>query len=452
MNGKLLYGCLAIVVLGLSFPARAESSTMREILLKSLGGALYSDQDLSLWKNQSCKSCHHPRAGFADPDNADNPKEMPVSDGSDTALFGGRNAPTASYAGFSPKLHWNAEDGLFIGGLFWDGRASGLSSTVTGGLGDGPTGDPLADQAKGPFLNPVEMALADELDVVEVVRSSSYAWLFQVVFPGVLYNDDKVGVAYDNIAESIAAFERSSAVNRFNSRFDGFVREQGGDVGSFGVEIDPSTGFRKYVGPPEGFKSVFFSHEEADGLALFNADSEVQAGIGTGENVGGACYRCHITERHDPKIYGRNATVDPNPLRDDGTYPPILTDFSYDNLGIPKSANPLIAGNPVDYGLGAAFRLSELDALNPAGDNEANERGKFKTPSLRNVAATAPYGHNGLFHDLKSIVHFYNVRDVESFPEPETPENVNTDELGNLGLSGEQEDRIILFLKTLTDG
>jgi cytochrome c peroxidase len=108
-------------------------------------------------------TCHRPSAGFADPENCISPALFPVSDGSDPALFGGRNAPEASYEGFRPVFHYDEVEELFVGGLFWDGRATGrMDITATGGLGDGPTGDPLADQAKGAFGNPVEMALTLE--------------------------------------------------------------------------------------------------------------------------------------------------------------------------------------------------------------------------------------------------------------------------------------------------
>lgn len=461
MVKKLLYVCVAMALVGLPFSAYGGDFAGRKIFLKTLGSALYKDANLSINGNQSCMSCHHPSAGFADPDNKADPANSPVSDGSINTLFGGRNAPTAAYAGFSPKLHWDAAGGLFIGGLFWDGRASGLDTTGTGDLGDGPTGDPLADQAKGPFLNSVEMALGSEAEVVNMVRYSWYAWLFETVFPGVLYDDTKIGVVYNHIATAIAAFERSLLVNRFNSKFDKFVMEQGGDVSNFGVEVDPTTGFRKYAGPPPGFRSRYFSYNEADGLALFNADSEIQLKTGTGSNLGGMCYLCHLTARHNPD-YGPNSTQSANPLRPDGTYPPLLTDFSYDNLGIPK--NPIIleltGSDETDYGLGAAGRVAELSVLNAGLAMDGNgiathEQGKHRVATLRDIDKTPPYGHNGFFPTLYSIVHFYNTRDNpwpgESFAPAEVPDTVNADELGNLGLSYEQEQKIVLFLKTLSD-
>ena len=116
-----------------------------------------------------------------------------------------------------------------------------------------------------------------------------------------------------------------------------------------------------------------------------------------------------------------------------------------DNIGVPKSTNPLIANNPVDYGLGGR---ADIAAKDPGG----SQLGKFKVSSLRNVAITAPYAHNGYFSSLEQIVHFYNTRDDGTWPAPEVPTNVNTAELGNLGLNESEEADLVAFLKTLTDG
>jgi len=80
--------------------------------------------------------------------------------------------------------------------------------------------------------------------------------------------------------------------------------------------------------------------------------------------------------------------------------------------------------------------------------------------TLRNIAVTGPYMHNGLFKDLKTVVHFYNTRDVEGAINPETGESweegevdatKNVNELGDLGLTDEEEDALVAFMKTLTD-
>jgi len=129
--------------------------------------------------------------------------------------------------------------------------------------------------------------------------------------------------------------------------------------------------------------------------------------------------------------------------------PPLFTDFTYDNLGVPKNPeNPYYylpkSLNPdgeqfVDLGLGSIVEKLE-------------ENGKFRVPTLRNVAVTAPYMHNGVFKTLRQVVVFYNTRDVGPWPAPEVPQNVNREELGDLGLAEQEVDAIVAFLRTLTDG
>jgi cytochrome c peroxidase len=95
--------------------------------------------------------------------------------------------------------------------------------------------------------------------------------------------------------------------------------------------------------------------------------------------------------------------------------------------------------NFIDFGL-AATTLDPLD------------KGKMKVPTLRNVTLTAPYFHNGVFNTLEEVVRFYSDRDKGGFDSPEVAQNVNRDELGNLGLSTEDVADLVAFLNTLTDG
>ncbi len=150
---------------------------------------------------------------------------------------------------------------------------------------------------------------------------------------------------------------------------------------------------------------------EKSGLALFNGK--------------GNCSACH------PSVSA------------DGKTPPLFTDFTYDNLGVPRNMEyPFYLMNPSPYpdkGLGAIV-------------NDPAQNGKFKVMTLRNIALTAPYSHNGYFKTLKEIVHFYNTRDIPGmWPPPDVSENVNMTELGNLGLTAQEEDDIVAFLQTLTD-
>ncbi|MEA1933583.1 MAG: cytochrome c peroxidase [Thermodesulfobacteriota bacterium] len=359
--------------------------------IEMLGKKIYMDENLSLNSNQSCKTCHHPAAGFADKENKKDPYNSVVSTGSDGFSVGGRNAPTAAYAGFSPVFHWDDTIGGYVGGMFWDGRATGETLQ-----------DPLAEQAQGPPLNPVEMAMPDADAVVAAVASSNYAGPFMEVFPETDFND--VGETYDNIARAIAAYERSSEITRFSSRFDQFWEACGIDVNTIDTETDLDT-----------LPQEILSERELEGLALFNDTHK------------GNCAACHLTTDY----------VDANSV----VFPPLFTDFTYDNLGIPKSDNPLIADNPVDCGLGGRNDIKK----------KGKQLGKFKVPTLRNIAKTPPYGHNGYFATLEDIVRFYNTRDVVDWDDPEVPENVNTEELGNLGLTPDEERSIVVFMRSLND-
>ena len=442
MLEKRIFLIFALATFFMASTAMAGNLSSIEIL----GKKLYNDTNLSLNGNQSCQTCHHQSAKFADPENRMDPVALPVSDGSDPTLFGGRNAPTAAYAGFSPPLDCDYDDegGLFCtGGLFWDGRATGLEETDTGGIevyGEetGPTMDPLADQAKGPFQNDVEMGLTPD-QVIAKVRTKQYATLFKNAFglgydifstPGhVLYND--IGIA-------IAAFERSTDVNKFSSRFDMFAVEQAGvDVSTIvlndtGVVVDAG-------GIP--ITSEVFTKQELQGLALFNSTNNNDGIYDPGE--GGNCAACHPSGPITEPTYSEDQTL--------------FTDFTYDNLGVPV--------NPVAYTLHYGYDknnwktdLGLYDTVTRLlGYTDAvadGTRGLFKVSTLRNVARTAPYAHNGFFATLTDIVNFYN--DREGFynakgTEAEVPDTMNMEELGNLGMSAQQVDAIVAFMNTLTD-
>ena len=360
MRKRILCCSLLLVSAALAAPVLAAGLTPTQ----QLGKVMYQDKDFSLNKTQSCQTCHHHISGFADPTNLRDPYNTMVSLGDDGVSKGGRNAPTSAYAGFSPPLYKNAE-GQYVGGMFWDGRATGLSKNL---------GDPLAEQAQGPPLNPVEMNMPDKKAVVEEVRKATYANLFRRVFgPASL---DDVDLAYDNIARAIAAYERSVEVQPFSSRFD---------AGQLSVQ-------------------------ETRGLELFKVN----------------CAKCHSLETTLAKR-------------------PLFTNYTYANIGVPN--NPKVAVDP-DPGLGGF--LASADAPEDFASDADAERGKFKTPTLRNVAFTAPYSHNGYFPTLKDIVWFKNTRDVADFV-PDVADNLNTTDLGNMGLTQGQVDDIVAFLLTLTD-
>jgi cytochrome c peroxidase len=368
---------------------RADAATLPP--LARLGRQIYTDTNLSEPKGQSCASCHDVRVGFTDPNKAE-----PTSRGAVRAMSTGRNSPPAGYADFSPPFHFDTESELWIGGQFWDGRASTLE-----------------EQAGGPFLGPVEMNNPSKQHVIDKVRKSAYARDFTKQFGAKAFDD--VDTAYRNLTVAIAAYERSKAFQRFNSKYDAYLLGQ--------ASLSPA---------------------EARGLALFNDPAK------------GNCAACHVSEPAR------------DPVSNEITQLPLFTDYSYDNLGVPKNPANRFYGLPasvnpagaawVDLGLGGR---SDMDL--------STEVGKFKVPSLRNIAVTGPYMHNGYFSSLRNVVEFYNARDVKPackgdkvseakavslgcWPAPEVATNVNRSELGNLGLTRREVDDIVAFMNTLTDG
>jgi len=378
--------------------------------IEELGKRLFFDSNLSDPAGQACSSCHEPVAGWSGPDSDFNDKGS-VYEGAVKGRFGNRRPPTAAYAGDSPVLHID-EEGTFVGGMFWDGRATGEE-----------LGDPLAEQAMGPFLNPLEQNIADKKSAVMVVRDSSYANLFKNVWgPDSLDWKNDIDGTYERIARSIAAFERSAEVNPYHSKFDDFwyqAKAKGLDVES----IDEANW--------KTFRKMGLEDEEVRGLMLFHTKE--------------LCSECHVLTPVNGK-------------------PPVFTDFTYDNLGVPKNPeNPFYTidkkWNPdgkewVDKGLGGF-----LEGTEKYKKYAAENYGKHKVPTLRNVdfrpteGFVKAYMHNGFFTTLKEVVHFYNTRDVAGtgWAPPEIGENVNKDELGDLGLTPEEEDAIVLFMKTLSD-
>jgi cytochrome c peroxidase len=344
---------------------------------EQLGKSLFFDKNLSDPPGEACAACHGPTVGWTGPDAKINAKGA-VYEGAVKGMFGNRKPPSAAYGGDSPVLHYDGT--TWVGGMFWDGRATGAT-----------LGDPLAEQAQGPFLNPREQNNASAQVVIDKVLVSSYKDLFlQVCTDSSVY--------YDCIGRSIAAYERSKEVSAFTSKYDLWLK-----------------GKAKLTG------------QERMGLDLFQGKAK--------------CSGCHV--------------------------PPLFTDFTYDNLGVPKNPkNPFYTeptGDPnfVDLGLGGYL-----------GAGYESENGKMKVPTLRNVDKrpnvlfVKAYSHNGYFKSLAGIVHFYNTRDVlrtcagkrgdlagvTCWPAPEYSATVNHTELGDLGLTRGEENALVAFLKTLSDG
>jgi len=403
----------------------------------TLGKSVFFDADLSSRGNQSCAFCHTPETGFTSP-REDFNMTGSVVEGSIPGRFGNAKPPTITYMSAAPVLHHRIEDGetLFVGGAFWNGRATGKK-----------LGTPVADQALQPFLNPLEMALPDAACVVRRVCSpqdpSTYPvrltdlWgedVCRITYPADIdarcadpsaripldeETRDRVEDTFSKVGLAVAAYEASSEINPFSSKFDMVLAGK-----------------------------AAFTEIENRGYELFKGK--------------GLCANCHV--------------LDAGPRGE----PPLLTDFTYDNLGVPRNPdNPFYkayaAFNPdgkswVDAGLGATLEKDPIYAA-----LAKSQMGKVKVPTLRNVdrrpspSFVKAFMHNGYFKSLKSVVHFYNTRDVKPrcndpmtreedalrlgcWPEPEVADNLNTDEMGDLQLTEEEEKAIVAFMKTLSDG
>jgi len=399
-----LIGCTASVKSESGKASLGQPQTLS--VIEQLGKNLFFDASLSEPPGQSCATCHDPAVGWTGP-KSDINQSGGVYPGAAHSRFGNRKPPSAAYATQSPPLYFDNEEEIFIGGNFWDGRATGWL-----------LGNPAAEQAQGPFLNPVEQNLSDAASVVGKVCRSGYGEKLRAIYGKSIC--DNVIDAYNAIGQAIAAYENSTEVNAFSSKYDYYLR-------------DP-------VRYP-------LSDQELLGLKLYEDDDK------------GKCSECH-----------------PSAPGDDGS-PPLFTDYSYDNLGLPKNPeNPTYRMpkefNPdgaawIDPGLGGF--LAGVPRFAPLADQN---HGLHKVPTLRNVDKrphddfVKAFGHNGMFKSLKEIVNFYNTRDVlpacettadarsgvNCWAQPEVAANLNTEELGNLGLTEDEEWAIVAFLQTLTDG
>jgi cytochrome c peroxidase len=423
---------------------RARTATLdhfQQVML--LGKIIFYDQQLSVNRNESCSFCHMPETGFAGSVSALNQTSASYP-GSVRTRFSVRRPQSHTYASYSPVLHYNQEQGDFVGGQFWDMRATGLRLDSA-----------LAEQAQGPPVNPVEMGLIDPACMVYRMSQRPYramaeqlwgAQAFSVRWPA---NANEVcdrpgpppesaplplhlgavdrGIAqatFDQIAEAIAAFEGSPEVNSFSAKYDYVM-----------------------AGKAE------FTPEEKAGYDLFR-------------NKTTHCNECH---------------------RDGGPgEEPLFTDFTASNLGLPRNPDLPFYQESAPDEFGYAANPAGIEYLDSgvggflAGRQNPNREwaamagsyfGKYKTPTLRNVDKrpradfVKAYMHNGYLKSLKEVVHFYNTRDtlpvcrpgdrgekVTCWQAPENPATMNRKQLGDLKLSAKQEDMLVAFLRALSDG
>jgi cytochrome c peroxidase len=446
--------------------------------IETLGELMNYDRHISPNRNVACASCHMPYAAFSGPIPTVN-LTMIAYPGSVHFRAGKRTPQRYTYSPFFPVLQYNQRQGAFFGGNFWDSRATGYKIR-----------NPDAEQSQGPPVDTQEHAFPDTACIVFRLSNAAYRPLFEQVFgkgslaisfpsntaeicttPGgaAVFGGDTMPVklsaadrtrsnnAYDHWAQSLDAYEQSVQVSAFSSKFDAFLAS----------------------------KYTFTANEKA-GYDLFRGK--------------GNCNSCHLD--------GRSTAPAPTaPNAEDTGVPadvtPVFTCFGSANLGLPLNprdaffyqttpdsfgftANPLGFGYR-DLGLGEFLRSGFGTWASPNASWRQfapKQDGRMQVSSARNVAMTPPqcptteapgpyfqkeFFHNGYIKSLKQLVHFYNTRDVFPFdvtsghcpagttekvncwPRPEVPGTMDMT-IGKLGLTDEEENQIVAFLRTLTDG
>jgi len=449
-------------------------------MVETLGELMNYDKNMSPGRNVACSSCHMPYVAFSGPIPSVN-LTMIAYPGTAHFRAGKRSAQRYTYAPFFPVLQFNEEQQLFFGGNFWDSRATGYLLR-----------NPDAEQAQHPPVDTQEMGNPDTACIAYKLSLAVYKPLFEQLYgedsldikfphnvaeicatPGgaTVFGTDttplklkpedrlKANEAFNHWGQALDAYEQSVQVSAFSSKYDAFLK-------------DP-------VANP-------LSADEMAGYNLFNGK--------------GNCNSCHLDARSTALTPGQTDT---------GNQPggaPVFSCFGSANEGLPL--NPRNAfyyqttpdffgfiGNPLgfscrDLGMGTFLRSGFGSAPNPNASwipQAPSVDGQFQVSSARNVAMAPPqcptteapgpyfqkeFFHNGYIKSLKQLVHFYNTRDVQGiafpdvtsghcpagtiervtcWPRPEVRNNIDMT-TGMLGLTDQEENQIVAFLMTLTDG
>ncbi|MBV6319339.1 cytochrome-c peroxidase [Duganella violaceipulchra] len=281
--------------------------------------------------------------------------------------------------------------------------------TPTGGIDRDGRAQSLAEQAERPFLAPHEMANASKQEVIDRLKKAPYVEQFRAQFGAAIL--DNAEQAFGRMTFALQKYQlEDEEFHPFDSKYDQFLAGK-----------------------------VKLSDQELRGLALFNDPAK------------GNCIGCHTSARGG-----------------DGAAP-LFTDFTFDNLGVPRNKKLAATADPAYFDLG----LCGPDRTDLAA--RADLCGAFKVPTLRNVATRQTFFHNGAFDNLKDVVAFYVRRDtnpeewyptgadgvVQKFNDlpPQYRKNVNTTEVPYNrqpgmapALSPGEIDDVVKFLGTLTDG
>ncbi len=389
--------------------------------MAQLGELIFFDAGLSSSGRLACASCHSPEHEYGPPNDA------PAMDGGpQLSRQGVRAVPSLKYlerqSNFSigpdngenesvnltqlatvgaqtPRANKTAQDTAQTaanlvpqGGLFWDGRA-----------------DTLQDQALGPILNPLEIDGGSVEAVAAKLRHAEFAPRFVQLFGAAVFDTPHLAVAEALFAVARYQIEEQS-LHPYSSKFDYWL---------------------------EG--KARFSEAEMRGYTLFNDPHKA--------NCGG----CHLDQ----------------PTRDG--LPPMFTDQQFEALGAPRNRALSVNGDAAyfDLGICGPYRTDMQE--------QTQYCGMFLTPTLRNVATRRVFFHNGVFHALREVLDFYNFRDVDPgrvYPRgaggqvekwndlpPRYRANADVTDPpfdrkpGEApAMTSEDEDDLIAFLQTLTDG
>lgn len=272
----------------------------------------------------------------------------------------------------------------------------------TGGLFHDGRALNLEAQASVPLLHPKEMAMADENAVLgRLLANPRYVQAFGEVFGTQALQDATSALL--QFSEAIAAFERNEYFAPFDSKYDRYLRG----------EYTPTV-------------------QEQVGMGLFFSPTFT------------SCNQCHQlpgTPRENTEAF---------------------SNYRYENIGLP--ANPVLSALNHDLQDLSDEGLSANDLLaGVAEEDRLAQQGKFRVPSLRNVAITAPYMHNGVFKELRTVLLFYNKynsinleaqfnpESQQDWGSPEVSDNIATEKLKSLFLVDRQLDALLAFLMMLTD-
>ncbi len=435
--------------------------------IRILGKLLLYDKRYSVVGNEACTSCHTQETGFTGPVSELN-KTTVSYPGTVRYRFGSRKPKSYAYSPYSQIFHLDPGSQQFYGGNFWDQRATAWKLQ-----------NPSSQQAQEPPVDPLELGFPDSACVVYRLSQAPYLFLFKAVwgigitaikFPS---NIEEIcgtptqGPPDPDFAGNVPLDELSRSLSK--TVFDQFgmsitANEAGPDVSPFTSKFDYA------ITHPS--QQVLTSDEE-EGWELFDGK--------------GKCNLCHLDALTAVQGGAPEISTDHVPETE-----PLFSDFAAFNLGLPKNVDiPFLYEDKADkFGVtpnpqGPSYRDNGLgDFLrNAPGTGQINPKnawikyaeqndGKFQTATVRD-ADKRPYAgfvkayfHNGVIKDLKTVVHFYNTRDVlphcakgvndpafgkTCWAPPEISENVEQ-RIGNLGLTDHEEDLIVDFMKTLTDG